>query len=76
MFGPGAILEIHLYRRRSGDRMSRGLDCKDEAHDDIHFSGADDQDLENQVLKHRDEYHQGMSDDEMREIVAAHAYDE
>jgi hypothetical protein len=56
--------------------MGRGLDCKDEAHDDIHFSGADDQDLENQVRTHRDEYHQEMSDDDVRGIVAANAYDE
>lgn len=56
--------------------MSRGLDCKDPAHDDTHFTGVDDQDLENQVRTHRDEYHQEMSDDDVRNIVAANAYDE
>ena len=56
--------------------MGRALDCKDGAHDDVHFSGSDDQDLERQVRAHRDQYHQELSDDEVREVVTANAYDE
>lgn len=54
----------------------RGLDCKHEAHDDVHFSGVDDQDLQNQVRAHRDEYHPELSDGDVRNIVAVNAYDE
>ena len=56
--------------------MARGMDCQHDAHDDVHFSGGDDQDLERQVRAHRDEYHQEMSDEDVRQIVAANAYDE
>ena len=54
----------------------RAMDCVHEAHDDIHFTAADDEGLVRQVMAHRDEYHPEMSDDEAREIVAANAYDE
>ena len=54
----------------------RGLDCVDAAHEDMHFSGADDDDLVKQVKQHRDQYHPEMTDDQAREIVTANAYDE
>ena len=56
--------------------MGRGLDCQHEAHDDVHFSAGDDEELEHQVRAHRDQYHQEMSDADVREIVTANAYDE
>ena len=56
--------------------MGRGLDCQHDAHDDVHFSAGDDDDLRRQVRQHRDEYHQEMSDDDVDQIVAANAYDE
>ena len=56
--------------------MGRGLDCQHEAHDDVHFSASDDEDLERQVLTHRDEYHPEMNDDDVRQVVSANAYDE
>ena len=56
--------------------MGRGMDCQHDTHDDVHFSGSDDQDLEGQVRQHRDEYHPEMSDDDVKQIVAANAYDE
>ncbi len=56
--------------------MARALDCRDAAHDDIHFSGSDDDDLVRQVLAHRDEYHQEMSDKDVRQVVSQGAYDE
>ena len=56
--------------------MGRGMDCQHEAHDDVHFSGSDDQEIERQVRAHRDQYHEEMSDDDVREVVAANAYDE
>ena len=54
----------------------RGMDCIHEAHEDIHFTGADDEDLVRQVMLHRDEYHPEMTDEQAREIVSANAYDE
>ena len=54
----------------------RALDCVHEAHDDMHFTGETDDDLVAQVLRHRDQYHPEMSDDDVRAIVAANAYDE
>lgn len=56
--------------------MGRGLDCQHQAHDDVHFSGSDDEDLERQVREHRDQYHQEMSDADVRQVVATGAYDE
>ena len=54
----------------------RGMDCSHSAHEDVHFSAASDDELVAQVQKHRDEYHQEMSDDDVRQIVAQNAYDE
>ena len=54
----------------------RAMDCSDASHDDIHFTGADDDDLIRQVKQHRDEYHPEMNDDDVRQVVAQNAYDE
>jgi hypothetical protein len=54
----------------------RALDCRHEAHDDVHFTAGDDEGLVEQVRRHRDEYHPEMSDDDVRQIVAQGAYEE
>lgn len=54
----------------------RGLDCKHTAHEDMHFTGADDEDLVRQVQQHRDEHHPEMSDDDVRQVVSQNAHDE
>jgi len=54
----------------------RALDCVHDAHEDIHFTADSDDDLLRQVREHRDQYHPEMSDDDVRNIVAASAYDE
>lgn len=54
----------------------RALDCVHEAHEDMHFSAETDDELLEQVRRHRDQHHPEMSDDDVREIVAANAYDE
>jgi predicted small metal-binding protein len=55
----------------------RGLDCSDPAHSDpMHFSAESDAELEEQVLKHRDEYHTQITDEQIREQIATTAYDE
>ena len=54
----------------------RGFDCSHPAHDDIHISGANDEELVLNALAHRDRYHPEFSDDQIREIVTASAQDE
>jgi predicted small metal-binding protein len=55
----------------------RALDCRDPGkHDDIHFTANSDQDLIGQIQQHRDEYHTEITDDQIREMVTANAYDE
>ena len=54
----------------------RGFDCSHESHEDVHFSADTDEELIEQVRKHRDEYHQEISDEQIREMVTAGAYDE
>ncbi len=54
----------------------RALDCVHDAHQDVHFTGESDDDLISQVREHRDQYHPEMSDDDVRNVVAANAYDE
>lgn len=56
--------------------MARALDCIHEAHEDMHFSASNDDELLQQVLEHRDEKHPELSDDDMRGIVSANAHDE
>jgi hypothetical protein len=52
------------------------LDCIHEGHEDMHISANDDAELLAMAMQHRDEYHPEMSDDQIREIVTAGAYDE
>ncbi len=54
----------------------RAFDCSHESHEDVHFSAEDDEVLVDQIRQHRDGYHQEMSDEQIREMVAAGAYDE
>jgi hypothetical protein len=54
----------------------RAFDCVHEAHEDTHFTGETDEDLIAQVRQHRDQYHPELSDDDVRQAVAAGAYDE
>jgi hypothetical protein len=54
----------------------RAMDCVHDAHEDVHFTADNDDDLMDQVRRHRDEFHPEMSDDQIREYVAANAYDE
>jgi hypothetical protein len=54
----------------------RAFDCVHEAHEDMHFTGQTDEDLIEQARRHRDEYHPEMTDDQIREVVTANAYDE
>jgi len=54
----------------------RAFDCVHDAHDDIHFTGESDDDLISQAREHRDQYHPEISDDEIRNLVVANAYDE
>lgn len=56
--------------------MARALDCKDAAHDDIHFTAQDNDELFGKIQQHRDEYHTEMSDDEIKELISTAAYDE
>ena len=54
----------------------RALDCVHEAHEDKHFTGADDDELVRQVMQHRDQYHPEMTDEQVQEHVTSNAYDE
>ena len=54
----------------------RGFDCSHPAHEDIHLSAADDEELVRNTLQHRDQYHPELSDDQIKEIVATNARDE
>ena len=54
----------------------RAFDCSHEAHEDVHFSAENDEGLIEQIRQHRDEYHREISDEQIREMVTAGAYDE
>ena len=54
----------------------RAFDCKHPAHEDIHFTGATDDELLEQAKRHRDQYHQELTDDQLRDVIAQNAYDE
>jgi Protein of unknown function (DUF1059) len=54
----------------------RAFDCVHESHEDVHFSAETDEDLLQQIRQHRDQYHAEISDDQIREMVTAGAYDE
>ena len=54
----------------------RGFDCSHPDHGDMHMSGADDEELIQKGLQHRDQYHPEFTDDQIREIVTNNARDE
>ena len=54
----------------------RAFDCVHEAHEDVHFSAQNDEELVDQIRQHRDQFHAEISDDQIREMVTAGAYDE
>ena len=54
----------------------RAFDCVHEAHADVHFTAENDEALLEQIRKHRDEFHTEISDEQIREMVTAGAYDE
>ncbi len=59
-----------------GGTMTRALDCRHEAHDDVHLTADNDDELLAKVMQHRDEVHQDLSDDDIRGIVSSGAYSE
>ena len=54
----------------------RGFVCSHPAHEDMHMSGQDDEELLQNTLRHRDEYHPELSDEQIGEIVTVNAKDE
>lgn len=56
--------------------MARAFDCKDPAHDDMHFSAQNDDELFGKIQQHRDEYHTELTDDELKQLISTNAYDE
>jgi hypothetical protein len=42
----------------------------------MHFTGASDDELFEQLSQHRDQYHMQQTDDQLREAIAQTAYDE
>jgi predicted small metal-binding protein len=60
-----------------GVRTMRALDCRAPGtHDDMHFTANDDQELIADIQQHRDQYHTEITDEQIREMVTASAYDE
>ena len=54
----------------------RAMDCIHDDHEEMHFTGADDEELAAKIRAHRDEFHPEISDDQVTELIAANAYDE
>lgn len=54
----------------------RGFDCSHPAHEDMHLSGKDDEELIQNTLQHRDQYHPELDDAAIRDIVTTNARDE
>jgi hypothetical protein len=54
----------------------RAYDCIHPDHEDMHFTATTDEELIQQLLRHRDEYHPQVTDDEIRQSVMQDAYDE
>ncbi len=54
----------------------RAIDCKEPPHEEMHFTAATDDELVDQLMRHRDEYHPHVTDDQIRASVAEAAYDE
>jgi hypothetical protein len=42
----------------------------------MHFTANDDQELIADIQQHRDQYHTEITDEQIREMVTASAYDE
>ena len=55
----------------------RAMDCSDPGtHEDVHFAAENDDELFKKIQQHRDEYHQEMTDDEIKQMISTDAYDE
>ncbi len=55
----------------------RAYDCTDPAHGNkMHITGPDDAELIRQVQAHRDQYHKGLTDDQIKDMVSKDAFDE
>ena len=54
----------------------RAIDCKEPPHDEMHFTGATDDEIVDQLMRHRDEYHPQVTDDQIQESVRQAAYEE
>jgi hypothetical protein len=54
----------------------RAFDCIHEGHADVHFTAETDEALIEQIRQHRDQFHTEISDEQIREMVTASAYDE
>jgi hypothetical protein len=54
----------------------RAFDCSHPSHEDVHFTAGGDEELFEQVRRHRDEYHRELTDDQVREFISQGAYDE
>lgn len=54
----------------------RAMDCKHEAHDDVHFTAEDDDRLFGKVKEHTTELHPEITDEQIREMISSSAYDE
>jgi hypothetical protein len=54
----------------------RAFDCVHESHADVHFTAESDEALIEQIRQHRDQFHAEISDEQIREMVTAGAYDE
>ena len=54
----------------------RAFDCSHETHEEVHFTAETDEDLIQQIRQHRDQYHREMSDEQIRDMVTAGAYNE
>jgi len=59
-----------------GGVAMRGFGWSHPAHEDVHVSAADDEELLRQAVDHRDQCHPETSDEQIREIVTANARDE
>jgi hypothetical protein len=61
---------------RRQEAVMRGLDCVHEAHEDMHLTAENDEELFQKGLQHRDQYHPEFTDEQIREIVTTSATDE
>jgi predicted small metal-binding protein len=56
--------------------MARALDCRHSAHEGMHFSAQNDDELFRKVQEHRNQYHTEISDDDIKQLISTSAYDE